>query len=190
MTRKRVLLDVDGVSADFVQATLDSLVQLGGPRMHHDDVESWHIFDCIPPEYRDRISDEWRKPGWCANIPLYPGAQDGIELLRGITKAEVLFVTTAMEDAPFWMWEREQWLRKYFDANHRTIVFTAAKYAVDGEVFVDDKLPNVLEWAEHHPHGQAVLWASSTNQHDVFPSNIHRTCSWFEVMRLVSAQSE
>lgn len=175
---KRVILDVDGVSANFVQATLDSLVGLGGPRMGHDDIATWDIFGSMPPGWNDRLLREWHKPGWCRGIPLYEGSLDGIGALREV--APVVFATTAMPGAPHWMWERDQWLRAHLGASDNDIVFVADKRVVSGTVFVDDKAANVRAWHREHPGGVAVLWNRPYNRVEGadLPGAVIRTSSW------------
>jgi len=180
---RRVLLDVDGVSADFVGATLDSLLRLGGPVMTAEDIVTWDIFGSVPRSYEDALTAEWHKPGWCAGIPLYEGARDAVLELREV--AEVVFVTTAMNDAPHWLWEREQWLRRNLNAGGRDLVFTAAKHLIVGDVFVDDKASNVAEWHRHHPHGTAVLWDQPYNRQETLPG-VLRLGSWAELLEVVT----
>lgn len=182
---KRVLLDVDGVLANFIQATLNSLVQLGGPEVHHEDIKTWNMFSSLPSGWEDGLLAEWHRSGWCRDIPLYAGAQEGVMKVR--EHAKVLFVTTAMEEAPHWMWEREQWLRDHFNAGPRDVVFTAAKYAIGGDLFADDKTANVIEWATEYPTKIAVLWDSPTNRKDILPPNVHRVTSWDGLLDLLNA---
>lgn len=182
--KKRILLDVDGVSANFIDATLDTLVDLGGPRMHHDDIRSWEIFGSIPREWEDRVVAEWHRPGWCARIPLYEGALEGVLRLREV--AEVVFVTTAMSGAPHWMWERDCWLRQHLNAGGRDIVFASAKHVVDGDVFVDDKASNVIEWHQAHPTSTAVLWDQPYNRGERTPNGVVRTKSWGALLEMLA----
>lgn len=181
---KRIILDVDGVSADFVTHSLRTLVALGGPQMQHDDIRTWDIFGSIPREWEDRMVAEWHRPGWCAGIPLYDGARDAVMALR--EAAEVVFVTTAMEDAPHWMWERDRWLRQHLNAGARDTIFAASKKHIWGDVFVDDKASNVAEWHRAHPASTAVLWDQPYNRSEKMPEGVVRTRSWEQVVQLVS----
>lgn len=180
---RRVILDVDGVSADFVTHTLHTLVALGGPQMHHDDIHTWDIFGSIPREWEDRMVAEWHRPGWCAGIPLYEGAREAVVALREV--AEVVFVTTAMEDAPHWMWERSRWLKQHLNAGARDIIFAASKKHIGADVFVDDKVSNVVEWHHAHPTSVAILWDQPYNRQESLPAGVQRTRSWEQVVQLV-----
>lgn len=181
---RTVLLDVDGVSADFVQHTLNTLVRLRGPRLSPENILTWDIFSSLPPSCEDALLAEWHRAGWCATMPLYAGAREGIARLN--TVARVVYVTTPMHDAPHWMWERDQWLRNHLNASGRDIIFAAAKHLVMGDVFVDDKVSNVLEWHQHHPEGVAILWERPYNRHEDIPQGVIRTNSWDVVFQHVS----
>jgi len=180
---KRVLLDVDGVTADFLTATLDTLVQLGGPRVPPEAIHTWDIFGSLPREWEDRIVAEWHKPNWCSSVPIYPGAREAVLRLRDI--AEVVFVTTAMHGAPHWMWERDVWLRTHLNAGGRDIIFATAKHVVSGDVLVDDKASNVAEWHKHNPRGTAILWDRPYNRTEQVASSIVRMDSWSALEELV-----
>jgi len=182
--KKRLLLDIDGVFANFVDATLDTLVALGGPRKAHDDIHTWDMFSCLPPEWEKPLLAEWHKPGWCASIAPYVGAVDALPRLRAV--AEVVFVTAAMPGAPHWMHEREIWVKNHLGGGVRDIVFAAAKNLVIGDFLVDDKTANVVEWQQAHPNGTALLWDQPYNRNDQVPDRVIRTRSWDRVLEVVS----
>lgn len=179
---KRVLVDVDGVLADFVTSTLEELIEIGGPRMAYEDIKTWDMFSCIPHAFHEGLLTAWRRPGFCAGLDLYPGVVEAIDSIRDV--AEVVFVTAPMPDAPHWMWERNWWLKRHFGATERDVVFAVSKHLVVGDVLVDDKTSNVVSWTKHHPQGLGVLWTQPYNRHDVGERLLH-TDSWAEVESLV-----
>jgi 5'(3')-deoxyribonucleotidase len=114
---------------------------------------------------------------------VFPGAQEAVATLH--KEAEVIFVTAAMSGNPHWMWERSQWLATHFNVTDRNIVFTWAKHVVTGDVFVDDKLSNIIEWhTEHGGHATPVLWDKPHNRSEP-PQGVVRTNSWDTVINLV-----
>lgn len=69
---------------------------------------------------------------------------------------EVFFVTSPILTMRSWVHTRTQWLKRHFDALEQDMVFTKSKHVVCGDVLVDDKPENVLEWAKTG-HGVAYL---------------------------------
>lgn len=47
--------------------------------------------------------------------------------------------------------------------NH--IIQTSAKHLVDGDLFVDDSVPNVNSWQKHRPN-HAFLWSAAWNANE------------------------
>lgn len=181
---RHVLLDVDGVLADFHKPTLEFLERRFGLRYDLSSFPTWDIFATVGREYQPETERHWAEEGWCAAIPLYEGAVEGVRLLRD-SGAEVFFVTAQMTHAPFWMWERVQWLKRHFDADDRHVVFTLSKHLVVGDVLVDDKPSNVASWTAAHPTRHAVLWDQPTNAGVETPPGAVRCGSWADVARMM-----
>ena len=65
MTRPIILLDVDGVLANFIEANLVTLRALGVERQH-DDVVTWDLEDCLG---LSRVAKECGIPVFVGNPP-------------------------------------------------------------------------------------------------------------------------
>jgi hypothetical protein len=67
--RPSVLLDVDGVLADFVQAALDHLHALAGHRVDPTIITTWEMFDSVPAPFkswRGTVYGRLADPGGCS----------------------------------------------------------------------------------------------------------------------------
>lgn len=178
-----MLVDVDGVLADFLAPSLDFLRREFKLDYDSSTFPTWDLFETVDCRYLMAMETHWRQPGWCRDIPVYEGAQDAVMALREV--ADVYFVTAQMLHAPYWMWERVQWLKEHFSAEDRHIVFTLAKYLVEGDVLIDDKPSNICSWAAAHPTKQGVLWTQPYNLDHVPSENVMRCGSWAEVHAFV-----
>lgn len=158
MTRPVVLLDVDGVLANFIEANLRTLHAFGAGPFVHDDVDQWSIEEALAltSSQRARMKARWSEPGFCASIPAYDGAVAGVEALRAV--GEVYAVTAPMWSSPTWQHERTEWLVRHFDFRRDDVVSTAAKHLVRGDILVEDKLSTLRRWEEAHPTGVSVAW--------------------------------
>ncbi len=145
-TKLTVVLDVDGVLADFVGATLDYLLAKHNLPLKYADITEWNIVDipAIKP-FKKEIHKVWSGKGFCGGLKVLPGTQEAVALLR--RHADIKFATSPMASNPTWIRERNIWLKKNFDAVRSDITHTGKKSDVPGHFFVDDKPDNCVEYA-------------------------------------------
>jgi 5'(3')-deoxyribonucleotidase len=182
VTRPVVLLDVDGVLGNFIEANLRTLRSLGVERCH-DDVTTYDLEHCLRLDDTTRALMEfrWGLPGFCASIPPYPGAQDAVDRLR--TVADVYALTAPMFTAT-WQHERTEWLVEHFGFRRKDVISTHAKHLVRGDVFVDDKPSHVEAWQAAHPGGVGILWGRPYNVGAV--GGVRRETEWGAVVGLLT----
>lgn len=183
---KRVLLDCDGVLADFVSAALDIVWEEFGLRFQPADVTEFDIMKSLgfgpddSARFKRLVGGE---EGLASTLAVYPGAREGVDRLRAI--AEVYIVTSPFGSNPTWTHDREKWLKKHFDIGSKHIVHTSAKHLCVGDVFVDDKTEACVAWQAEHPNGVAVQWATPHNRRDGW--NGASTNDWAKLLRYVEA---
>lgn len=160
----RVLLDCDGVLADFQTRCLQLINEITGWSKTLEDMRSWDIFEAlgVPDDVEQAVYDRMHEPGWCESLDPYPGAVEGVKRLREIAK---VYVITSPMRGKNWHHERDAWLWKHFKINTKSIGHVSAKYIVAGDILVDDKISNLEQWYECHPHGRPILWHGPSNQH-------------------------
>lgn len=160
---KRLLLDVDGVIADFYGQTRRDLVRAGGPELAPDPA-SWHFLDSIGAKWRDVIWDIWHAEGWVGRIPTYDGSVEAVNSARRLGY-DVHFVTSVgFVTHRTWHRERVEWLTNWFRADPADVTFTSKKEFVRGDIFVDDKAGVPQEWARMNPDGIGVIWDHPYNR--------------------------
>lgn len=145
--KRTVLLDCDGVLADFIGGVCRTLADLGHPQHepHHvtefDFCKSLKLETDVARAVKQRISGE---PGWWLNLEPFPSARLGVAELREV--ADVYVVTSPWNSHRNWLWEREAWLKKHFDIPHSHVIAASAKHLVAGDMLVDDKTEAVERW--------------------------------------------
>ncbi len=176
-----MLLDCDGVLADFVGAYLKLL---GSTQ------DRWHTpaevtrFDIgaslgLTPEQASAIKRAiGTAEGFARKLEPCPGAMAGVLALRQV--ADVYVVTSPWNSNPTWTHDREWWLKKHFDIPHSHVIHGSAKHLVHGDVFVDDKTDVVQAWQAAHPNGIGVRWTTPHNRLDEYRGA--STCSWEDVL--------
>lgn len=181
MRKPRVLLDADGVVIDFANPAIKAMEKITGKPVPDDVLEDWDMFRSYDKETQGKFYKEFNREGWCLDLPVYPGAQEGVEMLRQL--ADVYFVTSPMF-GPHWAYERSLSLIRNFGAKNNQIIHTNAKYICVGDVLVDDKTDHVVKWSLNHPKGHALLWDQPYNRKH---EGSVRVKSWLEVRAVVSA---
>ena len=179
---RRVLLDVDGVIADFVDGYLSLVTIATGKRFGHEDVTEFDIGKALG------LSDEEKRSvnalvmtGFCSGLRPLGDAVRGVAKLREV--ADVYVVTSPWNSCPTWTFEREQWLKRYVCIPHSRVLHGSAKHLVRADFLVDDKTDTLRAWGEAHPEGTAVLWDSPWNTRDGWVGA--HTSDWGELRDLV-----
>ena len=101
MPRPIILLDVDGVVADFEGAVRRTVAEVGYTL---PTATEWNFTSQLPAEVSDHYLAHAEQPGWCAGIDPYPGAERFVAELR--TLGDVVAVTAPLGCCPTWESER------------------------------------------------------------------------------------
>lgn len=165
----RIVLDVDGVLADFVGGALrivNSLTPYNTFARHH--VTEWEIESLLPEQARWAFRAQLNRPGFAAGLrPL------GSEVLYARALQawghDVVIATSPLETSPTWVAERNEWVGWHLGGVE--IYHTHDKTGVRGDIFVDDKPEHVRAWQAANPKGMAYLFDAPYNRHatDLIP---------------------
>jgi 5'(3')-deoxyribonucleotidase len=181
-----VLVDCDGVLADFIGGVLPIINAMFDTNYVHSDVWQFDIAASIGLSKEDasRMKREiGYTPRLAAGLAVLPGAVDGMRRLREI--AEVYIVTSSWDSNETWEFDRKGWLKRNFGIHHHEIVFTAAKHVCTGDVLIDDKTSTCEKWQDEHPRDTAILWSTPHNRRDTWAG--WSTSSWDQLLAWVGA---
>jgi len=158
--RPRVLLDVDGVIADFVQLMVNAVrnlklsdVPITWRPAHWDVAKELGL----TRKQEDAVYDVLRLPGSANMLHPLPGAIQGVKKLAGLF--DVAFVTTPLDGGQTWCFDRIEWLVRHFgeELGNRW-VFTENKYLIYGDFLVDDKPSHCLDFKKAWPGSVPLRW--------------------------------
>jgi 5'(3')-deoxyribonucleotidase len=179
--RKRLLVDVDEVLADFQAAMFAALQEVSGRTLRAEDFHVWDGFSVMTPKESEAVRAICRQPGWCTALEPKPGAQTAIEKLRQVV--DVYVVTSPFPAGPTWAHERDVWLKRHFDFEPEEIVYARSKFVVRGDALLEDNPHNLTRWLDENPNGLGMLW-HLPNTSKLAHGGV-RVRSWDEVLYLV-----
>lgn len=166
ITLPEVLLDIDGVAANFIEGCRAPAERLIGRTFHHDDVDQWLIEKALgmdeaqTKELYRRVMEE----GWCRALPAYEHARECVAKIREY--AIVVPLTAHFHDSKTWAWERDEWILEHLGIPKTDVIHTHRKFQVDGDVLIDDKPSHLRAWLARRPSRRAVLFQRAYNKND------------------------
>ena len=184
-------MDGDGVLVDFTTPALE-FINRNGRKKTLDQVVNWHVFD------RDRDLEERYKstvvsdPGFCVNMKPYPGA---VEFARAAREDYHLVIVTSPYNVPNWYDGRRDWMVKHLGISPKDVNFMSRKEFFDADVFVDDRVENIVAWADKHTTrvipGRLpplpVILDRPWNRVEFQNIHVRRATSWGSLSKLLEA---
>jgi len=159
-----VLVDCDGVLADFVGAVLGSYNDRAGTAHAPEDVTQWDIPASLGVPAAELYAEV--AEGFCSRIRPYPGAREALDRMREV--ADVVCLTAGWDAVPTWDYERREWLVREMGFLRYDVVFASGerKSGYAGDLFFDDKYSSVVSWRAANPCGKGVLYRQPWNRTD------------------------
>jgi 5'(3')-deoxyribonucleotidase len=167
----KLLVDVDGVLADFVSGLCARLKERGFTRTP-EDIRSWSLEDSLTAEEVRECMHIMSVPGFCRSLEWYEGAKDFLRLLRGA--GDVFAVTAPFDASETWERERKAWLESHIPRKQVLPISGEFKRLVRGDVLIEDHPGTACEWLEDNPSGVAILIDRPWNGPKAKEWNMHR----------------
>jgi 5'(3')-deoxyribonucleotidase len=159
--RRLLLLDCDGVVADFAGYLLRSV----GSDLGFADITDWDIKRFLTADQWITAQTVLERPGWWEAQPIIACATEGVAALRA-AGIDIHWVTSPWHSCREWEATRRDWLHRNFSAAAHDVTFTYRKDLVRGDVFVDDRAEHVAAWRERNEMdgGGALLFDAPYNR--------------------------
>jgi 5'(3')-deoxyribonucleotidase len=171
--RKRIMLDCDGVLADWLGHVLSKIGS--GFRVEDCDVADMRAFlrRHRGQEAADKFEATCAKQSFVATQPVLPWANELVSLARN--SGELLIATAPWQACIGWHDARIWWLKKKLNIKPQSVMVGAAKHWLSADVFVDDIPENIIPWCNENPKGKGFLIAWPYNaKHPSLPTNAKR----------------
>lgn len=168
MIRPTILVDVDGVLADFATGGCRWARVLGAPdSLTPATLGNYRIESYVPATARKKWWTRVTARGFCLSLKPMPGALEAVMELRRL--GDVVALTAPM-DSPHWSYERMEWLRDHFDFARENVISTSGKRWVPGQFFADDTIDQLQDWTDRWgSRGGAFLIDAPYNEGQLWP---------------------
>lgn len=139
--RPVVLLDMDGVLADFDGYVASVWPHADKPLIRHEDRREFYIAKDHPQYPKALFRRIVEAPGFFRELPPIAGALEAVEAL--MERAEVYVCTAPMASHPSCADEKRAWIAEHMPGGHRywahRTIITNDKTLVYGDALVDDR---------------------------------------------------
>lgn len=183
--KPRILLDCDGVLADFIGGVLWVVWRRTGIQLEPTDFPHGEIFKQLgnrDPKLRQLASDAILEKDFCESLDVLPKAQEGVRKLQE-AGLEIFIVTSPVVRSRHWVYERYEWLARHFGIRTENVLFTQSKHIVQGDIFIDDRHDHVEDWTQHQKTGTGFIWETLHNRH--VGEDLQRLRSWEELHEIL-----
>lgn len=162
--KTEILLDIDGVAANFIEGCIPVAQDILGRKVHHDDIDQFMIERALgmSEEQTAELYKHVMSEGWCRALPAYEGAKEAVAEMRQY--ADVIPVTAHLFSSKHWVYERDAWILEHLGIPQTDIVHTHRKFQIDGDVLIDDKVSHLATWCARRPQKRGVLFKRRYNE--------------------------
>lgn len=157
----KILVDMDGVLADFTRQQGLEMIRQGYPALADAQITEFYAERCygrhFGPDALALAHDIPNRPGFFRKLPLIMGAEAGVRRLQnaGFT---VQICSKPITGHPTCAEEKQEWLEEHFGLDlAETAYIGAHKATVEADYLIDDR-PNILSYSRRHDRTDPV-WA-------------------------------
>lgn len=161
MKKDIVLVDMDGVLADFNRATI-SFLRKKYPEIKIPEMSRRYVHENFEDiDLKKDILNLHIQKGYFLNLKLIKNAKEGWQRIIDLGYKPII-CSSPLTKNPYCEQEKRQWLKKYFgETVSQEAIISSDKYLHDGIALIDDN-PDIEK--EESASWQHVIFATSYNE--------------------------
>uniref|UniRef100_A0A8D0GBX1 5',3'-nucleotidase, mitochondrial n=1 Tax=Sphenodon punctatus TaxID=8508 RepID=A0A8D0GBX1_SPHPU len=181
-THLRVLVDMDGVLADFEGGFLKKFKAKypDKPYITLEDRRGFWVseqYGQLRPELSEKAISIWESKNFFIELDPLPGAVEAVKQMANLEKTDVFICTSPIKKYCYCPYEKYAWVEKHLGQEFlEQIVLTRDKTVVSGDLLIDDRLD--ITGAEKTPSWEHVLFTACHNKHQQLQPPRRRLHSW------------
>ncbi|XP_050764405.1 5'(3')-deoxyribonucleotidase, cytosolic type isoform X2 [Gymnogyps californianus] len=178
----RVLVDMDGVLADFEGAVLRGFGARfpGEPRVELAARRGFSVreqYRCLREDLGAKVASVYEAPGFFLGLDPIPGALEAMQEMVHMQDTEVFICTSPLRKYEHCIVEKYKWVEKHLGPEFvERIILTRDKTVVSADLLFDDK--DTIRGAELNPSWEHVLFTCCHNRHVQLQAPRRRLLSW------------
>ncbi|XP_006903046.1 PREDICTED: 5'(3')-deoxyribonucleotidase, mitochondrial [Elephantulus edwardii] len=178
----RVLVDMDGVLADFEGGFLRKYRERypDQPFIRLEDRRGFWLseqYGLLRPELSEKAISIWESKNFFFELEPLPGAVEAIKQMANLENTDVFICTSPIRMFKFCPYEKYAWVEKHFGPDFlEHVVLTRDKTVISADLLIDDRAD--ITGAEANPSWEHVLFTACHNQHLQLSPPKRRLHSW------------
>ncbi|XP_041063354.1 5'(3')-deoxyribonucleotidase, mitochondrial-like isoform X2 [Carcharodon carcharias] len=187
--RLRVLVDMDGVLADFEGGFLQKFRDTypKDPFIELQDRRGFWVsaqYGELHPDLCEKAISIWESKNFFIELEPIPGAVEAVKEMANLKDTDVFICTSPIKKYNYCPYEKYAWVEKHFGKEFlELIVLTRDKTLVTGNLLIDDK-PDI-SGVEPYPKWEHILFSACHNMHEQLRPPKRRLHSWADDWKLL-----
>ncbi|XP_063286753.1 5'(3')-deoxyribonucleotidase, mitochondrial isoform X1 [Pelobates fuscus] len=180
--RLRVLVDMDGVLADFEGGFLKKYQSRypSEPYIELEDRRGFWVseqYENLKPGLREKALSIWEAKNFFLDLDPIEGAVEAVKEMSKLTNTDVFICTSPIKRYQYCPYEKYAWVDKHLGHEFlEQIVLTRDKTVVSADLLIDDR-PDI-NGAEPNPTWEHILFTACHNKHLLLTPPSRCLLSW------------
>uniref|UniRef100_A0A8C0GUB5 5', 3'-nucleotidase, cytosolic n=1 Tax=Chelonoidis abingdonii TaxID=106734 RepID=A0A8C0GUB5_CHEAB len=185
--RLRVLVDMDGVLADFEGGALRAFLARypGEPHVELAERRGFSVRDqyrCLREDLGAKVASVYESPGFFLGLEPIPGAIEAMQEMIHMQDTQVFICTSPLLKYEHCILEKYSWVEKHLGPEFvERLILTRDKTVVSADLLFDDK--DTIKGAEPKPNWEHILFTCCHNKHLELQTPRRRLQSWADDWR-------